>query len=34
MTVQDDEDSREHVIPRKNWWFGRYEDGRLIPDPC
>ena len=23
MTVQDDEDSREHVIPRKNWWFGR-----------
>ncbi len=34
MTVQDDEDVREHVIPRKQWWFGRYEDGRLIPDPC
>ncbi len=34
MTVQDDEDAREHVIPRKQWWFGRYEDGRLIPDPC
>ena len=34
MTVQDDEDAREQVIPRKNWWFGRYEDGRLIPDPC
>ena len=34
MTVQDDEDAREHVVPRKQWWFGRYEDGRLIPDPC
>ena len=34
MTVQDDEDAREHVIPRKQWWFGRYENGRLIPDPC
>ena len=34
MTVQDDEDAREHVIPRKQWWFGRYEDCRLIPDPC
>ena len=33
MTVQDDEDAREHVIPRKQWWFGRYEEGRLIPDP-
>ena len=34
MTVQDDEDAREHVIPRKQWWFGRMEDGRLVPDPC
>ena len=34
MTVQDDEDAREHVIPRKQWWFARLEDGRLIPDPC
>lgn len=34
MTVQDHEDAREHVIPRKQWWFGRMENGRLIPDPC
>ena len=34
MTVQEDEDAREHVIPRKQWWFARLEDGRLIPDPC
>ena len=34
MTVQDDEDAREHVIPRKQWWFARLEDGRRIPDPC
>ena len=34
MTVQDDEDAREHVIPRKDWWFARLEDGRRIPDPC
>ena len=34
MTVQDDEDAREHVIPRKQWWFARLEDRRLIPDPC
>ena len=34
MTVQDDEDAREHVIPRKQWWFARMEDGRRIPDPC
>ena len=34
MTVQDDEDAREHVIPRKQWWFARVEDGRRIPDPC
>jgi hypothetical protein len=34
MTVQDDEDARELVIPRKQWWFARLEDGRLIPDPC
>ncbi len=34
MTVQDDEDAREHVIPRKQWWFARLEDGRLVPDPC
>ena len=34
MTVQDDEDAREQVIPRKQWWFARLEDGRLIPDPC
>ena len=34
MTVQDDEDSREHVIPRKQWWFARLEEGRRVPDPC
>ena len=34
MTVQDDEDAREQVIPRKQWWFARLEDGRLVPDPC
>ena len=34
MTVQDDEDAREQIIPRKQWWFARLEDGRLIPDPC
>ena len=34
MTVQDDEDAREQVIPRKQWWFARLEDGRRIPDPC
>lgn len=34
MTVQEDEDAREQVIPRKQWWFARVEDGRLIPDPC
>ncbi len=34
MTVQDDEDAREQVIPRKQWWFARMEDGRRIPDPC
>ena len=33
MTVQDDEDAREQVIPRKQWWFARLEDGRRIPDP-
>ncbi len=34
MTVQEDEDAREQVIPRKQWWFARVEDGRRIPDPC
>ena len=34
MTVQEDEDAREQVIPRKQWWFARMEDGRRIPDPC
>ena len=39
MTVQEDEDAREQVIPRKQWWFARpstgsAEGGRLIPDPC
>ena len=34
MTVQDDEDAREQVIPRKQWWFARLEEGRRIPDPC
>ena len=34
MTAQEDEDAREQVIPRKQWWFARREDGRLIPDPC
>ena len=34
MTVQDDEDAPEQVIPRDQWWFARLEDGRRIPDPC
>ena len=34
MTVQEDEDAREQVIPRKQWWFARVEDGRRVPDPC
>ncbi len=34
MTVQDDEDAPEQVIPRDQWWFARVEDGRRIPDPC
>ena len=33
MTVQDDEDAQEQVIPRRQWWFARMEDGRLVPDP-
>ena len=34
LTVQDDEDARERVIPRKQWWFARKEDGRIVPDAC
>ena len=34
MTVQDDEDAPEQVIPRDQWWFARLEDERRIPDPC
>ena len=34
MTVQDDEDAPEQVIPREQWWFARFEDGRRVPDPC
>ncbi len=34
MTVQEDEDAREQIIPRKQWWFARLEDGRRIPAPC
>ena len=34
MTVQEDEDAREQVIPRKQWWFARLEEGRRVPDPC
>ena len=34
MTVQDDEDAPEQVVPRDQWWFARLEDGRRIPDPC
>ncbi len=34
MTVQEDEDAVEQVIPRSQWWFARWEDGRRIPDPC
>ena len=34
MTVQEDEDAREQVIPRKQWWFARVEDGHRVPDPC
>ena len=34
MTVQEDEDAPEQVIPRDQWWFARLEDDRRIPDPC
>ena len=34
MTVQEDEDAPEQVIPRQQWWFARLEGGRRIPDPC
>ena len=33
MTVQEDEDAPEQVIPRERWWFARLEEGRRIPDP-
>ena len=33
MTVQDDENAPEQVIPRDQWWFARLEEGRRIPDP-
>ena len=32
MTVQDDEDAPEEVVPRGRWWFARNEGGRIIPD--
>ena len=32
MTVQDDEDAPEEVVPRGRWWFARAEGGRIIPD--
>ncbi len=34
LTVQEDEDAPEQVIPREQWWFARLENGRRIPDPC
>ena len=34
LTVQEDEDGPERVIPRRSWWFARVENGRRIPDPC
>ena len=34
LTVQEDEDGPERVIPRRAWWFARVENGRRIPDPC
>ena len=33
VTVQEDEDAPEQVIPRERWWFARLEEGRRIPDP-
>ena len=32
MTVQEHEDASEEVIPRREWFFSRLEDGRRIPD--
>ncbi len=32
LTVQEHEDAPERVIPRREWWFARLEDGRRIPD--
>ena len=34
LTVQDHEDAPEKIIPRRQWWFARIENGRRIPDPC
>ena len=33
LTVQEHEDAPEDVIPRREWFFSRLEDGRRIPDP-
>ena len=32
LTVQEHEDAPEEVIPRREWFFSRLEDGRRIPD--
>ena len=32
LTVQEHEDAPEEIIPRREWFFSRLEDGRRIPD--
>ena len=32
LTIQEHEDAPEEVIPRREWFFSRLEDGRRIPD--
>ncbi|MDA0264843.1 MAG: alpha/beta hydrolase domain-containing protein [Chloroflexi bacterium] len=32
LTVQDDEDAQEHVIPRDQWSFARLDNGQPVPD--
>ena len=32
MTVQDNEDGPERVIPREEWAFARLQDGKVVPD--
>ena len=32
MTVQEDEDAPERIIPREQWSFARLENGKAVPD--